>query len=199
MFIPQNIQRYVSRLTRLSPGRSTLLSVITSASSSNVLAQTLNQCSTNGPDGAVVLSLAIDQANPATIYAGTTKGVFKSSNSGGNWILSLAGGYTPRLLVAATTPSTIYAAGRDGVHKSIEINAYHRKVTVVSGEWRPGDAVDQPQPTEQKTLDDADSCKPVEPDSPEGQLILLEAMRQTAIRAVRNNHAHKCTDRELST
>jgi hypothetical protein len=71
MFIPQNIQRYVSRLTRLSPGRSTLLSVITSASSSNVLAQTLNQCSTNGPDGAVVLSLAIDQANPATIYAGT--------------------------------------------------------------------------------------------------------------------------------
>lgn len=63
-------------------------------------------------------------------------------------------------------------------YRRIEINAYHRKVTVVSGEWRPGyfDA----QPTEADdgvSLADSASCEPVTPDSPEGQLILVEAVR----------------------
>jgi hypothetical protein len=64
-------------------------------------------------------------------------------------------------------------------YRRIEINAYHRKVTVVSGEWRSGDVVEaQPPATEQVvTLDDVDSCDPVSSDSPEGQLILVEAMR----------------------
>jgi hypothetical protein len=64
-------------------------------------------------------------------------------------------------------------------YRRIEINAYHRKVTVVSGEWRPGDVLDA-QPTEADdgvTLAHSDSCEPVAPDSPEGQLILVEAVR----------------------
>jgi hypothetical protein len=63
-------------------------------------------------------------------------------------------------------------------YRRIEINAYHRKVTVVSGEWRPGDVLDtQPGQTEKVvSLEDADSRDPVEPDSPDGQLILIEAV-----------------------
>src|SRR5258708_40025741 len=61
----------------------------------------------------------------------------------------------------------------------MEINAYHRKVTVGSGEWRPGEGFNaQPARTDQSvSLDDSDSCEPVAPDSPEGQLILVEAVR----------------------
>ena len=64
-------------------------------------------------------------------------------------------------------------------YRRIEVNAYHRRVTVVSGEWRPGDASgSQPaETTAEVSLDDSDSCEPVEPDSPEGQLILVEAVR----------------------
>ena len=64
-------------------------------------------------------------------------------------------------------------------YRRIEINAYHRRVTVVSGEWRPGDVFDaQPARVDEVvSLDDSDSCGPVEPDSPEGQLILVEAVR----------------------
>ncbi len=38
---------------------------------------------TNGPDGGDIRALGIDPANPATLYAGTFGGVFKSSNKGG--------------------------------------------------------------------------------------------------------------------
>ena len=64
-------------------------------------------------------------------------------------------------------------------YRRIEVNAYHRRVTVVSGEWRPGDViVAQPDRTDEGvSLDDSDVCEPVEPDSPEGQLILVEAVR----------------------
>lgn len=64
-------------------------------------------------------------------------------------------------------------------YRRIEVNAYHRRVTVVSGEWRAGDAYEaQPAETDDGiSLDDSDSCEPVEPDSPEGQLILVEAVR----------------------
>jgi hypothetical protein len=64
-------------------------------------------------------------------------------------------------------------------YRRIEINAYHRKVTVVSGEWRPGDIFDlqPPQTDEGVSLAASDSCEPVAPDSPEGQLILVEAVR----------------------
>ena len=64
-------------------------------------------------------------------------------------------------------------------YRRIEINAYHRKVTVVSGEWRPGDLFDtQPARNDEGvSLNDSDVCEPVEPDSAEGQLILVEAVR----------------------
>ena len=64
-------------------------------------------------------------------------------------------------------------------YRRIEVNAYRRRVTVVSGEWRPGDRFDMPpaQTDDEVSLNDADLSEPVAPDSPEGQLILVEAVR----------------------
>ena len=64
-------------------------------------------------------------------------------------------------------------------YRRIEVNAYRRRVTVVSGEWRSGDVFDAPpaQTDDEVSLNDSDLCDPVEPDSPEGQQILIEAVR----------------------
>jgi hypothetical protein len=64
-------------------------------------------------------------------------------------------------------------------YRRIEVNAYHRRVTVVSGEWRTVDVSEESPPEADNgvSLDDSNSCEPVEPDSPEGQLILVEAVR----------------------
>ena len=60
-------------------------------------------------------------------------------------------------------------------YRRVEINAYRRRVTIVSGEWPreelPGETTDE------VSLNDSDVSEPVEPDSPEGQQILLEAVR----------------------
>ena len=63
-------------------------------------------------------------------------------------------------------------------YRRIEVNAFRRRVTIVSGEW-PRDAFDtQPARTDDGlSLNDIDSCEPIAPDSPEGQLILVEAVR----------------------
>jgi hypothetical protein len=79
-------------------------------------------------------------------------------------------------------------------YRRIEVNAYHRRVTVVSGEWRPGEVFDaQPAQTENGvSLDDTDSCEPVEPDSPEGQLILVEEVRSLEQRLSPEARASTC-------
>jgi hypothetical protein len=60
----------------------------------------------------------------------------------------------------------------------IEVNAFRRRVTIVSGEW-PRETFDvQPaQADDEVSLNDIYVCEPVAPDSPEGQLILVEAVR----------------------
>jgi len=62
-------------------------------------------------------------------------------------------------------------------YRRVEINAYRRRVTSVSGAWR--EIIDEPpgETTDEVSLNDTDVCEPVEPDSPEGQLILVEAVR----------------------
>jgi len=83
-------------------------------------------------------------------------------------------------------------------YRRIEINAYHRRVTVVSGEWRLGDVIEaQPDRTDEGvSLDDSDSCKPVEPDSPEGQLILVEAVRSLEQRLSPEGRALLCAGQD---
>src|SRR5947209_2450605 len=80
-----------------------------SSASSQENPLSLNRWSSNGPDGGEVLSLAIDPSNSATIYAGTAVGLFKSTNGGATWSISLAGGYIKDLVVYAPNPNIIYA------------------------------------------------------------------------------------------
>ena len=64
-------------------------------------------------------------------------------------------------------------------YRRIEVSAFRRHVTIVSGEWRRRDLFDaEPAQTEDGvSLNDSDACEPVVPDSPEGQLIIIEAIR----------------------
>src|SRR5947209_18559273 len=80
----------------------------------------LNRWSSNGPDGANVLSLAVDRSNPAIIYAGTTNGVFKSTDGGESWTGSLPNIYVRIVAIAPSTPTTLYAASDRGIYKSTD-------------------------------------------------------------------------------
>jgi hypothetical protein len=62
-------------------------------------------------------------------------------------------------------------------YRRVEINAYRRSVTIVSGEWSHDSFAPPAARADDLCLSDTDSCKPVEPDSPEGQLMLVEAVR----------------------
>jgi len=78
-------------------------------------------------------------------------------------------------------------------YRRIEVNAYRRRVTIVSGEWRPSDAVDGPAPAHDGVLlNDANSCEPVSHDSPEGQLLLVEAVRSLEHRLSPETRAAMC-------
>lgn len=84
-------------------------------------------------------------------------------------------------------------------YRRIEVNAYHRRITVVSGEWRPdGGFNGEPAQTDDSvSLNDTDSCEPVEPDSPEGQLILVEAVRSLEQRLTPKTRALISSDQNI--
>jgi hypothetical protein len=79
-------------------------------------------------------------------------------------------------------------------YRRIEVNAYHRRVTVVSGEWRPDDLFEAQarRTNDGVSLDDSNACEPVAPDSPEGQLILVEAVRSLEQRLSPEGRALLC-------
>ena len=78
-------------------------------------------------------------------------------------------------------------------YRRIEINAYRRRVTIVSGEW-PREAFDAPpvQADDEVSLNDSDVCESVTPDSPEGQLLLVEAVRSLEQRLSPEGRALLC-------
>ena len=83
-------------------------------------------------------------------------------------------------------------------YRRIEVNAFRRRVTIVSGEWRPGDLFEaQPARTDEGvSLDDSDSSEPVEPESPEGQLLLVEAVRSMEQRLSPERRALLCAGQD---
>jgi photosystem II stability/assembly factor-like uncharacterized protein len=67
---------------------------------------------TNGPLGGSVYCLVPDPVHPATLYAGTAVGVFKSDDGGASWRAASSGLPSFRVQTIAvdpTTPSTLYA------------------------------------------------------------------------------------------
>jgi hypothetical protein len=74
-----------------------------------------------GPEGGTTYALAIDPAAPATLYAGTDGGVFKSTNGGASWRAASTGltYITVRsLALDPATPTTVYAGTNGGMFKS---------------------------------------------------------------------------------
>lgn len=67
-----------------------------------------------GPDGGRVSALAADPRNPASLYAATGAGIFKTIDGGANWtIVNFSQPGTPLVdLVAIDTAGTLYAGAR---------------------------------------------------------------------------------------
>lgn len=90
----------------------------------------INVWTSIGPEGGVIYTLAIDPTTPSTLYAGTTGGLFKSTNSGGTWNAAnngLTSKPVSALAIDSSTPSTLYAGTTGGLFKSINsggIEAY---------------------------------------------------------------------------
>src|SRR5215831_7420598 len=83
------------------------------------IALNLNHWSRSGPEGGQIRCLALDQHDPGIIYAVGSSGIFKSTNAGESWSQMLANGELEFVAIAASTPTTVYAAGR-GVYKSTD-------------------------------------------------------------------------------
>ena len=85
-----------------------------------------NSWSAVGPQGAIVLTLAVDPSSPATVYAGTYAGyVYKSANGGATWAaanggLPVVAGSITSLVSDPSHPATLYAASGAGIWKSMD-------------------------------------------------------------------------------
>ncbi len=97
-----------------TPGLSTAVPTAT-----NVLEP--NGWISHGPEGGIILALAIDPQAPATLYAGASFGsVFKSTDGGGSWAMVEAGVNVHALAVDPLTPSTLFAGTWSGIFKSTD-------------------------------------------------------------------------------
>jgi photosystem II stability/assembly factor-like uncharacterized protein len=78
----------------------------------------------SGLEGETIRALAIDPATPTTLYAGTSAGVFKSTDGGENWRTvnnGLANVDVRALAIDSVTPTTLYAGTwGGGVFKSTD-------------------------------------------------------------------------------
>ena len=66
-----------------------------------------------GPEGGIILSVAVDPHDSGTIYAATWTGVFKSKDGGANWTATGLMGFTiASVVVDPQNQSTVYASTR---------------------------------------------------------------------------------------
>jgi photosystem II stability/assembly factor-like uncharacterized protein len=92
-------------------------------------AASLNRWTSIGPNGGTVRAVAIDPANPSIVYAGAAGGgIFKSTDGGSHWSAANLGLDSRATIVNAIvidtiTPSTVYAATRVGLFKSVDRGA----------------------------------------------------------------------------
>jgi len=116
----QPIGYNVSRRSRFAMSHTTtfqkilllILLVLLGASQAGSVSAGINVWTSNGPEGGSITALEIDPATPATIYAGTHDGIFKSTNGGGNWSAANTGltkAGVRALAIDPATPTTLYA------------------------------------------------------------------------------------------
>ncbi len=84
----------------------------------------INVWPSNGPEGGYIRPLAINPTDPATVYAGASRGgVFQSTDAGASWTAANSGLTNTVVLALAidpTTPTTLYAGTEGGVFKSTD-------------------------------------------------------------------------------
>lgn len=73
-----------------------------------------------GPDEFVVYAIAVDPQNSGVIYAGTEKGLFKTTDGGSNWIPTRLEKPVFRLVTDPVKPAVLYALTEDGIYKSTD-------------------------------------------------------------------------------
>ncbi len=70
-----------------------------------------------------VNSLVIDPSHSSSLYAGSTRGLFKTTDGGKNWVKKQEGmgeGYVAVLLVHPASNATLYAGTQNGVYKTTD-------------------------------------------------------------------------------
>jgi hypothetical protein len=101
-----------------------LLSALLWACGASVVHSGVNQWTPIGPQARRIFTLAIDPVTPATLYAATGSGVFKSTNGGDSWSAvntGLPGGAVSVLAIDPAMPATLYAGTYTaGVFKSTD-------------------------------------------------------------------------------
>ena len=80
----------------------------------------VNQWTTNGPEGGAISQLLVDASNPATLYAGTGAGVFKSQDGGASWNLESRSQAVGALALSASSPDVLYGLGGSSVYKTTD-------------------------------------------------------------------------------
>ena len=102
------------------------------------------QAANRGLTAVQVFALAVDPAAPATVYAGTDIGLFKSTDAGATWTSVAVGPYVTRVLCLAILPgsSAILAGMDDGGWRSTDGGATWTHLDTASawstrGRWTP--------------------------------------------------------------
>ena len=82
----------------------------------------INAWTGGGPPGGFVIALVSDPGDAWTVYAGTSRGVFRSSDGGAHWVARNGGLPDPLYLtaLAAASPGVLYAAAYGGTYKSTD-------------------------------------------------------------------------------
>ncbi len=83
--------------------------------------------------------LQVDPVNPDTVYAGTTKGLFKTTNQADAWFRigeSLPDQFISSLALDPTNPQIVYVTGQAGIYKSMDggntWKASHQELTALN-------------------------------------------------------------------
>jgi hypothetical protein len=92
-----------------------------------------------GPEGGLVQALAIDPADPQTVYAGTLNGVFKSTDGGNHWSMANTGIEGIGIHFLAIDPKmtrTVYAGTVDSLFKSADAFKRYSTIPISNDFWK---------------------------------------------------------------
>ena len=80
----------------------------------------VNQWTSLGPEGGSIVQLLVDPSNPATLYAGTGAGVFKSRDGGASWNRESGSPAVGALAQSASSPNVLYGLAGSSMSKTTD-------------------------------------------------------------------------------